>query len=81
MGRLFSYATPGDGKYYDVIVEEITDFGYKVQFVEYGNSEELPLEYLRLRDADGGRADANELVREAEAGSLSVKQEAAAGRT
>ena len=56
----------GDGKYYDVIVEEITDFGYKVQFVEYGNSEELPLEYLRLRDADGGRADANELVREAD---------------
>ena len=56
----------GDGKYYEVVVEAITDFGYKVQFQEYGNSEELPLEYLRPKDADGGRLDANELYREAD---------------
>ena len=27
----------GDGKYYDVVVEAVTDFGYKVSFTEYGN--------------------------------------------
>mmetsp|Transcript_2281 Transcript_2281/g.6484 ORF Transcript_2281/g.6484 Transcript_2281/m.6484 type:complete len:320 (+) Transcript_2281:921-1880(+) len=56
----------GDGKYYDVVVEAVTDFGYKVNFIEYGNSEELPLEYLRQRDAAGNVPDANELVREAD---------------
>ena len=57
----------GDGKYYDVIVEAVTDFGYKVSFTEYGNSEELPLEYLRVRSQTGQLPDANEgLVREAD---------------
>ena len=57
----------GDGKYYDVVVEAVTDFGYKVSFTEYGNSEELPLEYLRVRSQTGQLPDANEgLVREAD---------------
>jgi survival-of-motor-neuron-related-splicing factor 30 len=57
----------GDGKYYDVIVEAVTDFGYRVAFTEYGNSEELPLEYLRVRSTTGVLPDANEgLVREAD---------------
>mmetsp|Transcript_4981 Transcript_4981/g.14751 ORF Transcript_4981/g.14751 Transcript_4981/m.14751 type:complete len:282 (+) Transcript_4981:237-1082(+) len=55
----------GDGKYYDVVVEEVTDFGYKCKFIQYGNSEELPLEYLRMKSPDGPD-DANELVREAD---------------
>ncbi len=40
-----------DGQYYDCVVEEVTDTGYKVLFTEYGddeeNREELPLEHLR----------------------------------
>ena len=41
-------------------VEAVTDFGYKVSFTEYGNSEELPLEYLRVRSQTGQLPDANE---------------------
>ena len=40
-----------DGQYYDCVVEEVTEAGYKVLFTEYGddeeNREELPLEHLR----------------------------------
>ena len=49
------------GKYYDVVVEAVTDFGYKVSFTEYGNSEELPLEYLRVRSQTGQLPDATEV--------------------
>lgn len=48
----------GDGKYYAATVSEITDFGYRVTFTEYGNVEEVPLEYIKgggevARSADG----------------------------
>ncbi|KAJ8602035.1 hypothetical protein CTAYLR_002730 [Chrysophaeum taylorii] len=51
----------GDGQFYEVVIEEVTDFGYKVMFVDYGDSEEVPLEYLRARDA--AKSDARELTR------------------
>lgn len=38
----------GDGNWYPVQIEEITEFGYKVTFPDYGTSEELPIQYLRL---------------------------------
>jgi len=58
----------GDGKYYDAVVEAVTDFGYKVSFTAYGNAEELPLEYLRPKGDDlrGGPDDSNEVTREAD---------------
>ena len=61
----------GDGKYYDVVVEAVTDFGYKVNFIEYGNSEELPLEHVCRADISptnrGGAAAATRIVRGDEA--------------
>ena len=51
----------GDGKYYNARIDDVTDFGYKVTFTEYGNSEELPLEYLRDRDVVAD--DDNEMTR------------------
>lgn len=53
----------GDGKWYEAVVEEVTDLGYRVNFVDYGNSEEVPLEYLRPREAAGRFDAANELTR------------------
>jgi survival of motor neuron-related-splicing factor 30 len=38
---------PGDGRYYDATVEEVTDVGVKVKFVKYGSASEVPVEYLR----------------------------------
>ncbi|KAJ6669061.1 hypothetical protein lerEdw1_007870 [Lerista edwardsae] len=38
----------GDGKWYRALVKEATSFGtFKVQFVDYGNSEEVTLDKLR----------------------------------
>eukprot|EP00635_Sarcinochrysidales_sp_CCMP3193_P014382 CAMPEP_0118901480 /NCGR_PEP_ID=MMETSP1166-20130328/7166_1 /TAXON_ID=1104430 /ORGANISM="Chrysoreinhardia sp, Strain CCMP3193" /LENGTH=334 /DNA_ID=CAMNT_0006840655 /DNA_START=13 /DNA_END=1017 /DNA_ORIENTATION=- len=54
----------GDGKYYDAVVDEVTDFGYKVTFSDYGNTEELPLEYLRDREVVAD--DDNEMTRGAD---------------
>ena len=57
----------GDNKYYEAVVEEITDFGYKVAFSAYGNSEELPLEYMRLPGKSGAReANSHEVTRQAD---------------
>mmetsp|Transcript_5201 Transcript_5201/g.7206 ORF Transcript_5201/g.7206 Transcript_5201/m.7206 type:complete len:376 (+) Transcript_5201:40-1167(+) len=39
----------GDGKLYEATIEEVTDFGYKLVFDAYGNSEEVPLEYIQPR--------------------------------
>jgi hypothetical protein len=36
-----------DQQYYDAVISGITQFGYTVTYIEYGNSEEVPLEYLR----------------------------------
>ncbi|CAM9143943.1 unnamed protein product [Phaeothamnion confervicola] len=43
-----------DGQFYEAVVTEVTAYGYRVTFTGYGNSEEVPLEYLRR----GGSADA-----------------------
>jgi len=51
----------GDGKYYDARVAEVTDLGYRVEFSDYGNTEELPLEYLR--DKEVVADDDNEMSR------------------
>ena len=41
-----------DGQYYDVVVEEVTETGYRVLFTAYegedGDREELPIEHLRI---------------------------------
>ena len=37
----------GDQKWYDATVDELTSDGYKVTYSQYGNKEEVPLEYLR----------------------------------
>ena len=42
----------GDGRYYDTVVQEVTETGYQVLFTEYGDSEELPREHLRYYDAE-----------------------------
>ena len=39
------YAT--DGKYYDVTITGVTSHGYTISYIQYGTSEEIPLEYLR----------------------------------
>ncbi|CAN0223494.1 unnamed protein product, partial [Hapterophycus canaliculatus] len=39
----------GDGTYYDCTIQEVTPNGYKVVFPEYGNVEEVPLEYLQKK--------------------------------
>lgn len=39
------YAT--DGKYYDVTITGVTSCGYAISYIQYGTSEEVPLEYLR----------------------------------
>ena len=36
-----------DQKYYDAIVNEKTEHGYAITYTQYGNSEEIPLEYIR----------------------------------
>lgn len=36
-----------DRQYYDVTITGLTQFGYKVTYTEYGNTEEVPIEYLR----------------------------------
>ena len=36
-----------DGRYYDFVVEEVTENGYQVLFTEYDEREELPIESLR----------------------------------
>lgn len=36
-----------DRKWYDVEVEEVTSHGYMVKYVNFGNKEEVPVEYLR----------------------------------
>lgn len=38
-------------RYYDCTIEEVTEHGYKVLFTAYGNSEEVPLEYLQKKDS------------------------------
>jgi len=38
----------GDGKWYPVEIKEITKYGFKTAFPDYGSEEELPLQYLRL---------------------------------
>ena len=50
VGAELSGKFSGDGQYYDVVVEEVTESGYKVLFTEYGNSEELPRTDLKQRD-------------------------------
>jgi hypothetical protein len=57
----------GDGQYYDVIVEEVTDTGYKVLFTEYGNSEELPRTDLKQRDNSKALKELEARCAEAEA--------------
>jgi len=39
----------GDGLYYDAKIDEETQYGYKLTFVEYGDQEEVPLEYIKIR--------------------------------
>ena len=51
----------GDGKYYEATIDEATTFGYRVTFTEYGNQEELPLEYIRDREVLAD--DDNEMTR------------------
>ena len=53
-----------DGQYYDVVIEEVTDTGYRVLFTargEDGDREELPIEHLRYyypdEEGDGGDDD------------------------
>ena len=41
-----------DGQYYDVVVEEVTETGYKVLFTASGDRGELPRERLRFYDGD-----------------------------
>jgi hypothetical protein len=36
-----------DQSWYDAVVEEVTSYGYIVKFTGYGNSDEVPLEYIR----------------------------------
>lgn len=36
-----------DQTYYDAVVTGITQYGYIVTYTKYGNSEEVPVEYLR----------------------------------
>ena len=51
----------GDGQYHNVIVEEVTEAGYKVLFTEHegedGDREELPREHLRYYYPDEGSDD------------------------
>ncbi|KAG5175889.1 hypothetical protein JKP88DRAFT_259084 [Tribonema minus] len=42
----------GDMQWYDCVIESKTEHGYKVLFTQYGNREELPLEYLQQKPAD-----------------------------
>lgn len=50
-----------DQQWYDVTVDAITPHGYMVTYVSYGNSEEVPLEYLRPSgDASGKTAKASQ---------------------
>ena len=50
----------GDGNYYDVIVEAVTEAGCQVRFRDYGNSEEVPLQYLKARDGAGAATGVDE---------------------
>jgi survival-of-motor-neuron-related-splicing factor 30 len=36
-----------DQTYYDCIINQVTNFGAKVTYIGYGNSEEVPIEYLK----------------------------------
>eukprot|EP00619_Florenciella_sp_RCC1007_P000971 CAMPEP_0205918234 /NCGR_PEP_ID=MMETSP1325-20131115/9668_1 /ASSEMBLY_ACC=CAM_ASM_000708 /TAXON_ID=236786 /ORGANISM="Florenciella sp., Strain RCC1007" /LENGTH=218 /DNA_ID=CAMNT_0053285739 /DNA_START=9 /DNA_END=661 /DNA_ORIENTATION=- len=45
-----------DGQWHDVQVDSKTERGYMVTFTKFGNSEELPLAYLRL-PADGSTSN------------------------
>jgi hypothetical protein len=36
-----------DQKWYDCTIEAATEYGYSVTYTEYGNKEEVPIEYLR----------------------------------
>eukprot|EP00981_Chlorochromonas_danica_P011831 scaffold4302_cov183-Ochromonas_danica.AAC.2 len=36
-----------DQQYYEVVVDSVTEHGYKVTYVQYGSSEDVPIEYLR----------------------------------
>lgn len=49
------YAT--DQKWYDVTVDAVTEYGFMVTYTQYGNVEEVPLEYLRPTPTkkDGGK--------------------------
>lgn len=52
-----------DRQYYDVTITGLTQFGYKVTYTEYGNTEEVPIEYLRptmtLKKSSSTPADIN----------------------
>jgi len=67
VGAELSGKFSGDGRYYDVVVEEVTETGYRVLFTEYGNSEELPREHLRKRDNSKPLRDLEARCAEAEA--------------
>eukprot|EP01031_Cornospumella_fuschlensis_P037024 gene37024-44929_t len=47
IGHTYQCKYNGDQQYYDVIVSAKTEMGYQVTDVAYGNSVEVPLEYLR----------------------------------
>lgn len=50
--KIRSRAEPlNGGRYYDCTIQEVTANGYKVVFPEYGNVEEVPLEYLQKKVA------------------------------
>lgn len=38
-----------DQRWYDAVVDNATEYGYNVTFTQYGNVEEVPLEYIRAR--------------------------------
>lgn len=51
----------GDGRYYDVVIEEAMEHGcFRVKFTQYGNTTEVPLEYLRGRPRGGGTKRSHE---------------------
>lgn len=65
------YAT--DQQYYDAVVTGLTQFGYTVTYTAYGNSEEVPLEYLRPSVAvpqSGSLTDKNKKVEKRDANGL-----------
>ena len=48
-----------DRKYYNVTVGKLTEFGCMVTYTEYGNSEEVPIQYLRPSSSNSSSSSSN----------------------